>query len=62
MTNERSSIIRKIGNISKETEDYYEFKFKEAKKRVETDEINFDTLKNLVFQSEIIYKKTNVEK
>ena len=53
-TNEGSSIIRKIGNVLKETEDYYEFKFKEAKKLVEMDEINFDTLKNLVFQSEII--------
>ena len=61
-TNKGSSIIRKIGNVSKETEYYYEFKFKEAKILVEMDEINLDTLKNLVFQSEIIYKKTNGEK
>ena len=62
MINEGSSIVRKIGNISKKSEDYYEFKFKESKKLVEMNEINFDKLKNLFFQSEIIYKKTSGEK
>ena len=62
MINEGSSIVRKIGNISKKTEEYNELKFKETKKLVEMKEINFDKLKNFIFQSEIIYKKTNGEK
>lgn len=57
MTNDGSSIVKKIGNVTKETETYYELKFKKAIKLSEMKDINFDELKNLVFQCEIIYKK-----
>ena len=39
-----------LGNVSKETETYYEVKFKKAIKLAEMKEINFDELKNLIFQ------------
>ena len=57
MTNDGSSITKKIGNVTKETETYYELKFKKAHKLSEMKDINFDELKSLVFQCEIIYKK-----
>jgi hypothetical protein len=57
MTNDGSTIVKKIGNVTKETETYYELKFKKAIKLSEMKDINFDELKNLVFQCEIIYKK-----
>ena len=57
MTNDGSSIVKKIGNVTKETETYYELKFKKAVKLSEMKDINFDELKSLVFQCEIIYKK-----
>ena len=57
MTNDGSSIVKKIGNVTKETETYYELKFKKAHKLSEMKDINFDELKSLVFQCEIIYKK-----
>ena len=57
MTNDGSSISKKIGNVTKETETYYELKFKKAHKLSEMKDINFDELKSLVFQCEIIYKK-----
>ena len=56
LTNEGSSIIQKLGNVSKETETYYEVKFKKAIKLAEMKEINFDELKNLIFQIEIKYR------
>ena len=57
MTNEGSSIVKKLGNVTKETETYYEVKFKKSYKLSEMKDINFDELKNLVFQCEILYKK-----
>ena len=59
MNNEGSSILKKLGNVTKEKEDYFEFKFKHAKKLAEINEINFDELENLIFQVEITYKKKN---
>ena len=59
MINDGSSIAQKIGNASKETEAYFELKFKKAMKLAEMKNINFDELKNLTFQCEIIYKKKN---
>ena len=59
MINDGSSITQKIGNASKETEAYFELKFKKAMKLAEMKNINFDELKNLTFQCEIIYKKKN---
>ena len=57
MSNDGSSIVKKIGNATNETETYFELKFKKAIKLSEMKDINFDELKNLVFQCEIIYKK-----
>ena len=57
MINDGSSIVKKIGNVTKETETYYELKFKKAVKLSEMKDINFDELKSLVFQCEIVYKK-----
>ena len=62
LKNDGSSIIKSIGNVTKETETYYELKFKHATKLAEMKEINFDELKNLIFQTEIVYKKRNGEK
>ena len=59
MINDGSSITQKIGNASKETETYFELKFKKALKLAEMKDINFDDMKNLTFQCEIIYKKKN---
>ena len=56
LNNEGSSIIQKLGNVSKETETYYEVKFKKAIKLAEMKEINFDELKNLIFQIEVTYR------
>ena len=62
LTNEESSLVKKLGNVTKETEDYFELKFKHAIKLSEMKEINFDELKNLIFQIEILYTKRNGEK
>ena len=62
LKNDDSSIIKSLGNVTKETETYYELKFKHATKLAEMKEINFDELKNLIFQTEIVYKKRNGEK
>ena len=59
MSNEDSTILKKIGNITHEKEDYFELKFKHATKLSEINEINFDELNHLIFQIEIIYKKRN---
>ena len=59
LINDGASIIEKIGNATKETETYYEFKFKKALKLAEMKDINFDELKNLTFQCEITYKRKN---
>jgi len=59
MSNEDSTILKKIGNITREKEDYFELKFKHATKLSEINEINFDELNHLIFQIEIIYKKRN---
>ena len=57
LINDGSSITEKIGNATKETETYYELKFKKALKLAEMKDINFDKLNNLTFQCEITYKK-----
>jgi hypothetical protein len=57
MSNEDSTISKKLGNVTREKEDYFEFKFKHATKLSEINEINFDELNHLIFQIEVIYKK-----
>ena len=59
MINDGSTIVKQIGNVTKEKETYFELKFKNAKKLAEIKETNFDELNYLIFQSEIIYKKKN---
>jgi hypothetical protein len=59
MSNEDSTISKKLGNVTREKEDYFEFKFKHATKLSEINEINFDELNHLIFQIEVIYKKKN---
>jgi len=59
LINDGTSISEIIGNATKETETYYEFKFKKALKLAEMKDINFDELKNLTFQCEINYKRKN---
>ena len=59
MVNDGSTIIKKIGNVTKEKETYFELKFKHALKLAEIDDINFDQLNNLIFQIAIIYKKND---
>ena len=62
LKNDDSSIVKSLGNVTKETETYYELKFKHSTKLADMKEINFDELKNLIFQTENVYKKRNVEK
>ena len=57
MINDGSTIIKNIGNVTKEKETYFELKFKHSKNLEEISEINFDKLSNLIFQCEINYKK-----
>ena len=57
LINDGSSITEKIGNATKETETYYELKFKKALKLADMKDIDFDQLKDLTFQCEITYKK-----
>ena len=57
LKNDESSLVKKIGNATRETETYYELKFKHAEKLAEMKDINFDELKNLIFQVEISFKK-----
>ena len=52
--NDGSTIVKKIGNVTKEKETYFELKFKNAKKLAEIKETNFDELNYLIFQCEII--------
>ena len=59
MINDGSAITQKIGNVLKETENYFELKFKKALILADMKDINFDDLKNLTFQCEIIYRKKN---
>ena len=56
LINDGSSIVQKLGNVAKETETYYEVKFKKAIKLAEMKDINFAELKNLLFQIEIKYR------
>ena len=56
LSNEGSSISNKLGNVLKETETYYEIKFKKALILAEMKDINFEELKNLIFQIEINYR------
>ena len=62
MINDNSTIIQKLGNVSKETETYYELKFKKSIILAEMKDINFDELKNLIFQIIIKYKNKNGSK
>ena len=62
LKNEESSIVKKLGNVTKETETYYELKFKHATKLAEMMDIDFNNLKNLIFQTEILYKNRNGDK
>ena len=62
LKNDDSSIIKKLGNVTKETETYYELKFKHATKLAEMMDIDFNNLKNLIFQTEILYKNRNGDK
>ena len=48
-----------MGNVSKETETYYELKFKKSIKLADMKDINFEELKNLIFQIEIRYRNKN---
>ena len=59
LKNDESTIIKNMGNVTKETETYYELKFKHATKLAEMKDINFNNLNNLIFQTEIIYKNRN---
>ena len=56
LSNDGSAIYQKLGNVAKETETYYEIKFKKAMKLAEMKDINFEELKNLIFQIEITYR------
>ena len=56
LSNDGSTIYQKLGNVAKETETYYEIKFKKAMKLAEMKDINFEELKNLIFQIEITYR------
>ena len=56
LSNDGSTIYQKLGNVAKETETYYEIKFKKAIKLAEMKDINFEELKNLIFQVEINYR------
>ena len=62
LKNDESTIIKNMGNVTKETETYYELKFKHATKLAEMKDINFNNLNNLIFQTEIIYKNRNGDK
>ena len=62
LSNVGSSICQKLVNVSKETETYYEIKFKKAIKLAEMKDINFKELKNLIFKIEIIYRNKIVGK
>ena len=57
--NDGSTIFKKLGNVTLEKETYLELKFKEAKKLADMNDINFDELKNLIFQFVITYKNKN---
>jgi len=59
LKNDDPTIINKIGNVTKEKESYFELKFKNAKKLADIQEINFNELNNLIFQSVIFYTKKN---
>ena len=56
LSNDGSTIYQKLGNVAKETETYYEIKFKKAMKLAEMKDINFEELKYLIFQIEITYR------
>ena len=59
LINDDSTYYKKIGNVVRETETYHELKFKSSIKLAEYKEINFELLKNLIFQVEIKFKKTD---
>jgi len=59
LSNDDSTYSTKLGNAVRETETYHELKFKSSTKLAEYKEIDFDQLKNLIFQVEIKFKKTD---
>ena len=59
--NDGSTILKNIGNVTKEKETYFELKFKHAEQLAKIKEINYDDFAFLIFQIEIIYRKKKEE-
>ncbi len=56
LLNDESTYNKKLGNTVRETETYHELKFKSSIKLAEFKDIDFDSLKYLIFQVVIKYK------
>ena len=59
LINNNSSISKNLGNVTKESESYFELKFKKAIELVAMKDIKLEDIKTLTFQCEILYKTKN---
>ena len=57
--NNRSTLVKKIGNVKKDSEYYFEYKFKKANVIANMNDINIEKMKEIVFQAKIEYTNLN---
>ena len=56
---DKSTLVKKIGNVKKDSEYYFEYKFKKANVIANMNEINIEKMKEIVFQAKIEYTNLN---
>jgi hypothetical protein len=59
LKNNRSTLVKKIGNVKKDSEYYFEYKFKKANVIANMNDINIEKMKEIVFQAKIEYTNLN---
>ena len=59
LKNNKSTLIKKIGNVKKDSEYYFEYKFKKANVIANMNDINIEKMKEIIFQAKIEYTNLN---
>ena len=59
LKNNQSTLIKKIGNVKKDSEYYFEYKFKKANVIANMNDINIEKMKEIIFQAKIEYTNLN---
>ncbi len=59
LRNNKSVLVKKIGNVKKDSEYYFEYKFKKANVIANMNDVNIEKIKEIVFQAKIEYTNLN---